>query len=88
VTNEEYATQIARGWNTKVGDRLGFVTRFKVAADFLAKYERKIVGGQTHEEYWIPAEDLEAFNAAIVDKIEVIGSFTEQDRVSLEGSVG
>jgi len=81
VTNEEYAIQIARGWNTKVGDKLGFVTRFKVSADFLAKYERKIVGGQTHEEYWIPAEELDAFNSAIVGKIEMIGRFTEQDRI-------
>ncbi|HEY2008682.1 MAG TPA: hypothetical protein VGH23_06830 [Rhizomicrobium sp.] len=88
VTNEEYAIQIARGWNTKVGDKLGFVTRFEVLVDCLAKYQRKIVGGQTHEEYWIPAEELGAFNAAIVGKIELIGSYTEQDRVALEGTVG
>jgi hypothetical protein len=86
VTNEEYAVQIARGWNTKVGDKLGFVTRFNVMAAFLAQYERKIVGGQAHEEYWIPAENLDAFNAAIVGKIEVIGRFTEQDRIEHEKS--
>jgi len=86
VTNEEYAIQIARGWNTKVGDKLGYVTRFKVAVDFLAKYERKIVGGQTHEEYWIPAEELDAFNAAITGKIQIIGRFTEQDRIEHEKS--
>jgi hypothetical protein len=86
VTNEDYAIQIARGWNTKVGDKLGFVTRFMIAADFLAKYERKIVGGHTHEEYWIPAEQLDAFNAAIVGKIEMIGRFTEQDRIEHEES--
>jgi hypothetical protein len=28
-----------------------------------------------HLEYWIPAEDLDAFNAAIVGLIEVIHSF-------------
>jgi len=27
VTNESYAAQIARGWNTKVDDKLGFVAR-------------------------------------------------------------
>ena len=75
VTNEEYAIQIARGWNTKVGDKLGFVTRFKVSADFLAKYERKIVGGQTHEEYWIPAEELEEFNHHLIGLIEAIAQF-------------
>ena len=88
VTNEEYVIQIARGWNTKVGDKLGFVTRFKVSAEFLARYEPKIVGGRTHEEYWIPAEELDAFNAALVDKIEIVGRYTEQDRLELEGSVG
>ena len=86
VSNEDYAIQIARGWNTKVGDKLGFVTRFKVSADVLAKYERKTVGGRMHEEYWIPAEELDAFNAAIVGKIELIGRFTEQDRIEHEKS--
>src|SRR5262249_50817450 len=55
VTNEAYATQIARDWNTKSGDRIGFVTRFAVESAFLAGYDRKIVGGREHEEYWIPA---------------------------------
>ena len=87
VTNEDYAVEIARGWNTKVGDQLGFVTRFAVNADYLSRFERKIVGGRTHEEYWIPAEELDAFNTAIVGKIEVIGRFTEQDRLAHEKSV-
>ena len=39
----------------------------------LARYEVHSVGraGQ-HEEYWIPAEELAAFNASIVGPIEVI----------------
>ena len=86
VTNEDYATQIARSWNTKFDDKLGFVTRFKVTAEFLDGFERKIVGAQTHEEYWIPAEQLDAFNAAIIEKIEIIGRFTEQDRIAHEES--
>jgi hypothetical protein len=28
-----------------------------------------------HREYWIPAEDLGAFNAAIVGEIEVVRCF-------------
>jgi hypothetical protein len=28
-----------------------------------------------HEEYWIPAEDLADFNAAMVGPIEVIAEF-------------
>lgn len=76
VTNEEYATQIARDWNAKMNaDRAGYVTKFSVAKDFLDKYERKIVGGSEHEEYWIPAEDLPQFNTNIVGPIEVIAEY-------------
>lgn len=32
----------------------------------------KTVGGSQHQEYWIPAEDLDNFNTNIVSKIEVI----------------
>jgi len=76
VLNEEYATQIARDWNAKYNEnKIGYVTRFEVSRDFLANYEVKVVGGATHEEYWIPAEDLEQFNQNIVGKIEVISEF-------------
>ena len=76
VTNEAYATQIARDWNARHNkDKRGYVTRFAVRADFLATYERKVVGGREHEEFWIPAEDLPAFNASITGPIEVIAEF-------------
>jgi hypothetical protein len=90
VTNEAYASQIARDWNTKSSDKLGYVTRFEVDAAFLSQFEKKTVGGKMHEEYWVPAEEIEAFNAAIRGKIEVVRSFTEADRLAHEkqGSVG
>ena len=76
VTNEAYAVQIARDWNARLNaDRAGFVTRFKVLKSFLDKYERKVVGGSEHEEYWIPAEELAEFNENIVGEIEVIFEF-------------
>ncbi|MDQ6785380.1 MAG: hypothetical protein M3033_00980 [Acidobacteriota bacterium] len=76
VLNEEYAAQIARDWNAKYNaDKIGFVTKFEVRKEFLDNYEIKIVGGVTHEEYWIPAENLEEFNQNIVGKIEVISEF-------------
>ena len=84
VTNEVYAVQIARDWNTKFGSKVGFVTRFSVRSSFIAGYRRQIVGGKQHEEYWIPAEDLPAFNENIVGDIEVIARFTEADRLSAE----
>lgn len=77
VLNEEYATQIARDWNAKepsTGYR-GFVTRFAVRQEFLARYEVHRVGRQVHDEYWIPAEDLEELNHNIVGLIEVIAEY-------------
>jgi len=76
VTNEEYAVQIARDWNARFNEeKCGFVTRFRVRKDFLEQYERYIVGSSVHEEYWIPADDLDEFNLNIIGKIEVIAEF-------------
>jgi hypothetical protein len=74
VLNEEYATQIALDWNARDGNS-GYVTRFRVRRDFLHRYEVHQVGGAIHQEYWIPAEDLEEFNHQIVGKIEVVAEF-------------
>jgi hypothetical protein len=71
VCNEQYAIQIASRWNTK-NNQVGYVTRFKIRKDFLENYDVKIVGSKIHVEYWIPAEDLDDFNNAIVGDIEVI----------------
>ncbi len=79
VTNEEYAAQIARDWNTKESTGVGFVTKFDVSTEFLAEYEKKIVGGREHEEYWIPADKLDAFNDAIVGGIQVISEFRRKN---------
>lgn len=76
VLNEEYATVIARDWNAKYNDeKVGYVTRFEVLKDFLDKYDVHVVGGAVHEEYWIPAEDLDEFNRNISGKIEIISEF-------------
>jgi len=76
VTNEAYAIQIARDWNARHNEsRTGFVTKFAVDADYLSGFDKKVVGGREHEEYWIPAGDLETFNSKIIGKIEVIHSF-------------
>jgi hypothetical protein len=76
VLNEEYAVQIARDWNAKHNNpKRGYVTRFRVKKSFLQRYEVQIVGGSIHQEYWIPAEDLEEFNRNIVGQIEIIAEF-------------
>ena len=77
VLNEEYATFIAREWNTQdaFSGNVGHVTRFAVSASFLAAYTVQKGGGATALEYWIPSEDLDQFNANIVGSIEVIATF-------------
>jgi hypothetical protein len=74
VLTEDYAVKIARDWNVKESGA-GFVTRFVVRRSFLDRYTVQDAGGSQHREYWIPAEELEAFNAAIVGVIEVIAEF-------------
>jgi hypothetical protein len=74
VLSEAYAVKIARDWNVKASGA-GYVTRFSVRAAFLASYPVREAGGAAHREYWIPAEDLPAFNAAIVGAIEIVATF-------------
>jgi hypothetical protein len=74
VLSEEYAVKIARDWN--VPDHgVGYVTRFKVAKAFLDKCEVREAGGRRYQEYWIPAEDLADFNAALIGQIEIVAKF-------------
>lgn len=76
VTTEAYAAKIARDWNVKASGA-GFVTRFAVRADVLARWPVQDAGGIAHREHWVPAEDLDTSNAAIVGPIEVIAEFRE-----------
>lgn len=81
VLNEAYATQIARDWNAKHNpDRVGYVTKFNVKTEFLDRYQVQTVGGAQHEEYWIPAKDLDDFNRNIVGRIEVVGEFRGEEK--------
>jgi hypothetical protein len=74
VLSEDYAIKIARDWNVKASGS-GFVTRFDVLKSYLDAHEVQEAGGRAHLEYWIPAEDMSAFNDAIVGKIEVTHEF-------------
>ena len=79
VLNEEYARQIARDWNAKHNEeKISYVTRFFVRAEYLKRYEVQTVGGSLHLEYWIPAEDLAEFNRNIVGAIEVIAKYRDE----------
>ncbi|AFZ09124.1 lipolytic protein G-D-S-L family [Oscillatoria nigro-viridis PCC 7112] len=77
VLQKAYAIQIARDWNTKdaASGYFGYVSCFRVAAEFLKKYPVQTVGSSSHQEYWIPAEELAQFNQNIVGKIEIFAEY-------------
>lgn len=75
VLNEQYAATIARDWNVPASGS-GYVTRFRVATPTARKYQTQTAGGPDHLELWVPAEELDAFNTAIVGEIEVVQEFS------------
>jgi len=77
VLNQAYAEQIAFEWNTKdeFSGYCGIVTAFELSNDHYQKYEVQNVGGEIHNELWVPAEELEVFNANIIGQIEVVKVF-------------
>ena len=58
-----------------VGGNKGFVTRFEVEDSFCGRYKVQTVGRSYHQELWIPAEELDAFNSHIIGKIEIIAEY-------------
>lgn len=78
VTNERYAREIATRWNDK-DSGVGYVTRFLVPKAHMTRYAVQKVGGAHHTEWWVPAEELNALNDAIVGTIEVIGEYRATD---------
>ncbi|WP_294328032.1 ADP-ribosylation/crystallin J1 [uncultured Chryseobacterium sp.] len=81
VLDEDYASEIAEKWNTRdeFGNYLGFVTRFDVSEEVALQYPAQNVGARNHNELWVPSEELDAFNQAIVGNIEVIRVFVGND---------
>ena len=77
VLNFEYAEQIARDWNTRdeASGFIGYVLQFELQTEFLDRYPIQKAGDVRHQEYWIPAEDLQGFNSHIVGKIVVVARF-------------
>lgn len=84
VLTEDYAIKIARDWNTKDpnSDFVGYVLRFSVLQRHLDQYEPHEAGGRALQEYWIPAEALNEFNANIVGVIEVIHEFRSEQEAA------
>jgi len=81
VLNEEYATRIAREWNTKdpASGFVGHVLRFEVDAEYLRQFPPHRVGGAGIDELWVPADQLEEFNDHIVGEITLHATHRADD---------
>jgi hypothetical protein len=77
VLNQAYAEQIAKEWNTQDGfsGYVGYVTAFDLPTAYLLQFPVQNVGGEIHNELWIPAEELTNFNQQIVGQIKVVNQF-------------
>lgn len=74
VLNEKYAREIAEKWNKKSADSgyAGYVTTFEIDDTYISRFDVQTVGASYHQEFWIPAEELEEFNFYIIGAIRVI----------------
>jgi tetratricopeptide (TPR) repeat protein len=72
VLNLEYARQTASDWNAKNGQFAGYVTQFKVEDQYISQFEKHTVGSSEHQEFWIPADEMEKFNQHIIGHIKVL----------------
>ena len=77
VMNQAYAEEIALKWNTEdeFSGYAGFVTAFDLPEAYLERYPVQNVGGEIHNELWIPADELEEFNNNIIGEIRIVKSF-------------
>ena len=46
---------------------------------FLERYLVRTAGSRQHREYWVPAGELDAFNANLVGPIDVIHRFESRE---------
>ena len=73
-SSDSNARQRTVDWNVPASGA-GYVTRFAVRKQFLARYPIQTVGGTVHRELWIPAEELAELNRNIVGLIEMIAEY-------------
>lgn len=77
VMNQAYAEQIALEWNTndEFSGYVGHVTAFDLDEAYISMFPIQNVGGEIHNELWVPAEELEKFNNNIIGEIRLVKSF-------------
>jgi hypothetical protein len=78
-----YAERIARDWNSKRADHgyIGYVTAFEVDDGFAGGLPVQDAGGQAHQELWVPAAQLDAFNARLLGPIAVVAKYCRGMRI-------
>jgi hypothetical protein len=68
---KQFALETTRLW--KLPDwGTGYLTRFKISAQYVRDFEVQSLSGEVYEELWVPAEELSIFNQNIVGRIEVV----------------
>ena len=77
VLDQKYAEQIAKGWNTpdEFSGFCGIVTAFEINEEYLQQFEIQNVGNHSHNELWIPSEELDQFNKNIVGNIKIVNAY-------------
>ena len=87
VLTFEYAEKIARDWNSTgpSPDNFGYVTRFEIDRATAARYAVQNAGGHEHQEFWVPADELDRFNKGVVGLIEVVATYKDGARVPDQG---
>ena len=76
VLNEKYAREIANKWNTKYNeDHKGYVLCFEVNDEYVSRFDVHTVGSSYHQEFWVPAEELDEFNRHIIGSIRVVEEY-------------
>jgi hypothetical protein len=66
VTNQQYADEINNKWNEH-----GAVVMFNIDDRYISKFDKHVVGRHYHEEYWIPADELDEFNRNIIGRLQI-----------------
>jgi hypothetical protein len=74
VMNIEYARQITKDWNVPAYGN-GFVLAFDLDENYLKNFGVQNVGGEIHDELWVPADKLDEFNDNIIGEIRIIESY-------------
>ena len=73
---KNHAIEIARDWNVPAYGK-GFVVCVDVRKDFLDHVDVSHTEEDAQQQFWVPLEYLEPFNASLVSRIKVSHRFPE-----------